>query len=90
MQILNPLSIVANLLIFAIRIYQRVLSPLKISKCPFLPTCSEYAVNSLEQYGAFRGIILTVWRVLRCNPFNHGYVDPPMNWAQKFKFKKPD
>jgi len=80
-------SAVRNLLIFGIRLYQKLLSPLKISRCPFLPSCSEYAVDSLKEYGVFKGFVLAVWRILRCNPFNRGYIDLPRNWADKFRFK---
>ena len=65
-----------RVLIRLIRVYQKYLSPLKSTKCPYYPTCSTYAVEALEVHGAFNGSILAVWRLLRCNPFSRGGVDP--------------
>ncbi len=60
-----------------IKIYRKVLSPLKgRGTCIFYPTCSEYAIQAYEKYGFFKGTLLTVWRVLRCNPFSRGGYDP--------------
>ena len=44
--------------------------------CIYIPTCSEYALEAIEKYGAFKGGLLTVWRILRCNPFAKGGYDP--------------
>jgi putative membrane protein insertion efficiency factor len=64
-------------LIGLVRLYQLVVSPALPSSCRFTPTCSQYAVLALRKYGAVRGTVLAVWRVLRCNPWGgHGY-DPP-------------
>jgi len=60
-------------------------SPMKVSKCPFTPTCSNYSIDSFKKYGFFKGIPLSIWRILRCNPFNKGYYDPPEHWAIKLK-----
>lgn len=65
--------------IFFIRIYQKAISPYKGFKCPFYPSCSRYAIDAFEKHGAFKGLLLGTWRVLRCNPFNrfkNGTVDP--------------
>jgi putative membrane protein insertion efficiency factor len=60
-----------------VRLYQTVLSPFFPPSCRYTPTCSQYAILSLQQYGAIRGTILAVWRILRCNPWGgHGH-DPP-------------
>ena len=60
-----------KVLIGMIRFYQKYLSPLKIySHCIFIPTCSQYGIEAIEKYGALKGTALTVWRILRCNPFN--------------------
>ncbi|MBR5046662.1 MAG: membrane protein insertion efficiency factor YidD [Eubacterium sp.] len=57
--------------------YQKYLSALKgRSTCKYTPTCSQYAVEALEKYGALRGGLLAVWRILRCNPFSKGGYDP--------------
>ena len=65
-----------HLLIKLIRIYQRGISPLTPPTCRFTPTCSNYAVEALKKHGAIKGSILTIWRVLRCNPFGKGGYDP--------------
>ena len=66
-----------HLCIFLIRFYQRVLSPLKRTPtCRFTPTCSQYAIEAFEKRGFFVGFGLTVWRILRCNPFCRGGYDP--------------
>ncbi len=59
-----------------IRAYQRVISPLFPRRCKYHPTCSDYGVQAVEQYGILRGSILAAWRVLRCNPWSHGGHDP--------------
>ncbi len=60
-----------------IRFYQTHLSKLKRHPtCRFVPTCSQYAFEAVERYGAFRGGCMAVWRILRCNPFNPGGYDP--------------
>jgi uncharacterized protein len=65
------------LLLGLVRLYQLAISPYLPSACRYSPTCSAYAIRALRQYGAVRGTILAVWRILRCNPFGgHGY-DPP-------------
>ena len=56
--------------------YQRVISPALPRRCRYEPTCSAYAVQALQQFGILRGLVLATWRVLRCNPFNHGGYDP--------------
>lgn len=64
-------------LIFIIKIYQQYISPLKgVSTCKYTPTCSCYAVEALEKYGFFKGLLLTFWRIIRCNPFSKGGFDP--------------
>ena len=57
-------------------VYQRVISPALPRRCRYEPTCSAYAVQALGQFGILRGLVLTTWRVLRCNPFSHGGFDP--------------
>lgn len=65
-----------KLLIAAIRGYQRYISPALPRHCRFTPTCSQYAIEALQKYGALKGTALTVWRILRCNPFCRGGYDP--------------
>jgi putative membrane protein insertion efficiency factor len=65
-----------KLLLFLITAYRKVISPYKIRSCRFHPSCSEYAAEALEHFGIFKGLALTAWRVLRCNPFSRGGFDP--------------
>jgi uncharacterized protein len=69
--------VVARFLIFLIRIYQVVLSPLLGPVCRFHPTCSRYATECLRLHGAVRGSWLTIKRVSKCHPFHPGGHDPP-------------
>ena len=63
--------------IWLIRLYQKFLSPLKGNPtCRFTPTCSAYAIEAFQKRGFFVGFFLTVWRILRCNPFCRGGYDP--------------
>jgi len=59
-----------------IKLYQRYLSPLKSTKCPYFPTCSNYGIEAVKKYGVIKGGLLAVWRILRCNPFSKGGYDP--------------
>jgi uncharacterized protein len=59
-----------------IKFYQKAISPMFPPSCRFYPTCSEYAVQSLQKYGIFKGGLKAGWRILRCNPFNKGGYDP--------------
>ena len=68
--------ILKNVLIFLIKWYRKYLSPLKSTKCPYYPTCSEYGLEAVEKYGAIKGSALAFWRILRCNPFSKGGYDP--------------
>jgi putative membrane protein insertion efficiency factor len=68
-----------NLLIKLIKIYQKHISKWLKSKninCKFYPTCSEYTKQAIEKYGAGKGLILGIFRILRCNPFSKGGYDP--------------
>lgn len=65
-----------KILIRLIRLYQRYISPVKSTRCPYFPTCSCYGLEAVEKYGAVKGGALAVWRILRCNPFSRGGYDP--------------
>ena len=66
-----------TLLLWLIRFYRKRISPLRAPCCRFTPTCSAYALEAIEKYGAIKGGWLTVNRLLRCNPFYKGdYFDP--------------
>lgn len=80
------------LCIWLIRFYQKVLSPLKRNPtCRFTPTCSAYAIEAFQKRGFFVGLGLTVWRILRCNPFCAGGYDPvPEKRPRRGKGNKND
>lgn len=64
------------LMMSLIRFYMKFISPLKKPCCRFVPTCSEYALEAIERFGAFRGGFMAFCRILRCNPFCKGGYDP--------------
>ncbi|MEE1229203.1 MAG: membrane protein insertion efficiency factor YidD [Lachnospiraceae bacterium] len=67
----------SKFLIYLVRFYQKYLSRMKLHPtCIYIPTCSQYAVEAIEKYGALKGGLLAVWRILRCNPFAKGGYDP--------------
>ena len=63
-------------LLWLIRFYQRSISPLHPGCCRFRPTCSQYAMEAIQKYGALKGSFLAVRRILRCNPLCKGGYDP--------------
>lgn len=67
----------AQVLIAPIRFYQRFITPYTPASCRYYPTCSAYAVTALRNHGAVIGTGLTVWRLLRCNPWSSGGIDYP-------------
>jgi putative membrane protein insertion efficiency factor len=68
---------IAQVLIFLIRVYQWTLSRLLGPRCRFEPSCSHYTLECLRLHGAARGSYLGVRRILRCHPFHPGGYDPP-------------
>ena len=69
-------GLAARVVLRAIRVYQLVFSPMYAGSCRFVPSCSDYGYQAIEKYGIIRGGAMTVWRILRCNPFNKGGYDP--------------
>ena len=65
-----------RLLIRAIHIYRKHISPFFPPSCRYTPTCSQYALEAIMEYGAWKGALLAAWRILRCNPFSKGGYDP--------------
>ncbi|NMP20919.1 membrane protein insertion efficiency factor YidD [Sulfobacillus sp. DSM 109850] len=59
-----------------IRVYQRYVSPMTPPSCRYVPTCSQYAVESVSKYGALKGSWLAIRRISRCHPFHEGGYDP--------------
>lgn len=77
-----------KILILLIRGYQKYLSPMKSVRCPYVPTCSQYGIEAIEKHGVIKGSILAGWRILRCNPFSHGGIDPVPDEFLVFRRKK--
>ncbi len=63
-------------LIFIIRIYRKYVSPNKPPSCRFYPTCSMYAIQAIEKYGALKGTFMAIKRILKCHPLHPGGYDP--------------
>lgn len=72
-RIKNPVS---RVFIGLIKFYQKHISPHKIPCCRFTPSCSAYAVEAITVHGAFKGMLLSIRRILRCNPLCKGGYDP--------------
>lgn len=64
------------LLRLLIGLYKKLISPILPPACRYYPTCSSYADEALERHGLFRGLAYAIWRILRCNPFSDGGIDP--------------
>ena len=56
--------------------YRTKISPMYPPRCKYIPTCSQYAVEAIEKYGVIKGGLMSIWRILRCNPFSKGGFDP--------------
>ena len=68
-----------------IHFYRRFISPLKPPTCRFEPTCSQYGLDAIGAHGVIKGLLLTSWRILRCQPFAKGGADPvppPGHWRR--------
>ena len=63
-----------KLLTAPIKGYQKWISPMFAPRCKYYPSCSSYAITAIESYG-LKGIAMSTWRLLRCNPWSHGGVD---------------
>ncbi len=65
------------ILLAFIRLYQKTISrALPAGTCRFYPSCSHYGYQAIYKYGVLKGSVMAIWRVLRCNPFNEGGIDP--------------
>ena len=65
-----------KILITLIQFYRKFISPMKRTKCPYYPSCSQYGLEAIEKHGALKGSFLAAYRILRCNPFSKGGYDP--------------
>ena len=54
-----------KLFLFIIKFYRKYISPMKSTKCPYIPSCSEYGMEAIEKYGALKGGVLALWRIIR-------------------------
>ena len=70
------MSIFTHILIKFIKIYKYLISPLIGPSCRYLPTCSEYSIEALKTYGFFKGLLLSLKRIMRCHPFGNSGFDP--------------
>ena len=67
-----------TLLLALVRFYQKHISPAFLARCRYIPTCSDYALQALEKYGAAKGSWLALKRFLRCHPFHKGDLYDPV------------
>ena len=72
-------------LIWLIKFYRKNISPNTPPSCKFTPTCSQYGLEAIERFGAIKGGFMTLWRILRCNPFSGGGYDPVPEKRDKLK-----
>ena len=70
------MSFIKTIVIYLIKFYQFTISPLIGFNCRFVPTCSNYAIQSIEQKGLFKGFYFSLKRILRCHPFGGSGYDP--------------
>ncbi|MBE6037730.1 MAG: membrane protein insertion efficiency factor YidD [Anaerofustis stercorihominis] len=65
-----------KIVLFLISLYQKYISPNMRPHCRYYPTCSEYARQAFTKYNFFKGLYLSIKRILKCNPFSNGGYDP--------------
>lgn len=71
-----------------VMVYKKLISPLFPARCKYYPTCSTYAYEAFKKHGFVKGFILSAWRLLRCNPWSNGGIDPvPDKFTLKTKNK---
>mgnify|MGYP006112960409 CR=1 FL=1 len=71
------MKIITCVLIGIIKLYKIIISPIFYNSCRFEPTCSQYCIDSLKNYGLFKGLTKSIHRIVRCNPwFGYGGYDP--------------
>lgn len=78
-----------KLFLLIIRFYQTAISPYLPARCRYYPTCSSYAYTAISRFGALKGGLLVVMRILRCHPFHEGGYDPvPEKWDLNYYKKR--
>jgi len=65
-----------KVVIYIIKLYRKYVSPMSPPSCKYYPTCSMYAIEAIEKYGIFKGGLMAIYRILRCNPLSKGGYDP--------------
>jgi uncharacterized protein len=65
-----------KIILKSIQLYRKYISPMTPPKCIYTPTCSQYAIDAINKYGALKGGFLAIKRILRCHPFRKGGFDP--------------
>ena len=70
------MNIFTYIIIVAIKVYRFLVSPLLGNSCRYLPTCSEYSIEALKTFGFFKGLFLSIKRILSCHPWKDGGYDP--------------
>ena len=70
------MNIITHILIKLIKLYKLLISPLTGHSCRYLPTCSDYCMEALKTYGLLKGLLLSLKRILSCNPWGSGGFDP--------------
>ncbi|MEH6657472.1 membrane protein insertion efficiency factor YidD [Leeuwenhoekiella marinoflava] len=85
-------SLVKKILIFPIRVYQKLISPLLPPACRYEPTCSHYSVQAIEKHGPLKGTWLAIKRIASCNPWGGSGYDPvpPRKGENSYKKSKKD
>lgn len=65
-----------EIIVGSIRLYKRFISPMLPSSCRYWPTCSQYTLQAIMKHGVLKGGLMGAWRILRCNPWSKGGIDP--------------
>ena len=71
-----PIALARSLASLPIVAYRRLISPAIPRRCKYEPSCSRYAFDAIRTHGVWRGLVLSAWRLLRCNPWSDGGYDP--------------
>ena len=75
---------ISYILVFLIKLYQLLISPILGQNCRYLPTCSEYSAQSIREHGVIKGIALSLKRISKCHPWgSHGYDPVPKKVEEK-------
>lgn len=73
----SPVKLIREAFLLPVKAYRKYLSPLKSAPtCRFTPSCSQYAIDAVREWGIAAGTVLTLFRIVRCNPFSKGGEDP--------------